>query len=152
MKPRRFHGANKVFSLPGGNEDNDLWVRQMTVLDETIGEQPCIVSVYVPTDAERQRIADGANVEVTIVGIEQPPIIVATTFLPLGKGSTYFWAYRDDGWPLCPHCGEDELWSNWPCSPAEVAESGELDEPARKAKMVATIVGCYACDWKPERD
>ena len=19
--------------------------------------------------------------------------------------------YRDDGWPLCPQCGEDELWS-----------------------------------------
>ena len=20
-------------------------------------------------------------------------------------------AFRDDGWPLCPHCGDDELWS-----------------------------------------
>ena len=38
--------------------------------------------------------------------------------------------FRDDGWPLCPQCGEDELWS--PASPA----------------TIETISGCYRCDWK----
>lgn len=37
--------------------------------------------------------------------------------------------YRADGWPYCPRCDEDELWSN-----------------ATQA-TVETIVGCYACGW-----
>jgi predicted RNA-binding Zn-ribbon protein involved in translation (DUF1610 family) len=39
--------------------------------------------------------------------------------------------YRADGWPYCPQCDEDELWSN--------ATYATID----------TIVGCYRCDWKP---
>jgi len=39
--------------------------------------------------------------------------------------------FREDGWPMCPQCGEDELYS--------------LDMPA----TVASIVGCYACRWRP---
>lgn len=38
---------------------------------------------------------------------------------------------REDGWPLCPRCGEDELWS------AEVPA-----DPRR-------IVSCLRCGWKP---
>ncbi len=39
---------------------------------------------------------------------------------------------RKDGWPFCPQCEKDELYS--------------LDEhPA-----IATIVGCYRCSWKPK--
>lgn len=38
---------------------------------------------------------------------------------------------RPDGWPLCPGCGEDELWS---------AET----YPSR-----LRIAGCYACPWRP---
>jgi predicted RNA-binding Zn-ribbon protein involved in translation (DUF1610 family) len=40
---------------------------------------------------------------------------------------------REDGWPLCPGCGEDELWSN--------------TVPA----TVETIVCCLRCGWKPLR-
>lgn len=38
---------------------------------------------------------------------------------------------REDGWPMCPKCGDDELYS--------------LDVPA----TVDSIVGCYACAWTP---
>jgi predicted RNA-binding Zn-ribbon protein involved in translation (DUF1610 family) len=38
--------------------------------------------------------------------------------------------YRADGWPYCPQCDEDELWSN--------------GMPA----CVETIVGCYSCGWQ----
>lgn len=41
------------------------------------------------------------------------------------------WRFRADGWPYCPRCGEDELYS--------------LANPA----TVETIVGCYRCNWKP---
>lgn len=38
---------------------------------------------------------------------------------------------RADGWPLCPHCENDELYS--------------LHVPA----TIRTICGCYACGWMP---
>lgn len=39
--------------------------------------------------------------------------------------------FRKDGWPLCPQCGEDELYSL--CVPA----------------TAETITGCYRCSWTP---
>lgn len=44
-----------------------------------------------------------------------------------------FTEFRPDGWPLCPQCGDDELYS--------------LANPA----TIATIQGCYRCDWKPRQ-
>ena len=38
---------------------------------------------------------------------------------------------RADGWPLCPGCGDDELWS------------------AAVPATVDTIVSCLGCGWKP---
>ena len=43
-------------------------------------------------------------------------------------------AFRKDGWPLCPHCGEDELYS--------------LQVPTA---TIDTIEGCYLCNWKPKQ-
>jgi hypothetical protein len=37
--------------------------------------------------------------------------------------------HRKDGWPLCPSCGEDELYS--------LAEGPSIQ----------TIRGCYRCAW-----
>ena len=47
--------------------------------------------------------------------------------------------YRADGWPLCPCCGEDELWSalNW---------NGEGDRPPLSDYIAAGLV-CYYCNW-----
>lgn len=48
-------------------------------------------------------------------------------------------AFRADGWPLCPECGEDELYSLiW----------FEGPRPAL-AEFIASIEGCYACRWRP---
>lgn len=42
--------------------------------------------------------------------------------------------FREDGWPLCPVCGQDELYS--------------LDIPATPQ----TIKGCYNCHFAPETE
>lgn len=39
-------------------------------------------------------------------------------------------AYRRDGWPLCPQCGHDELWS------------------ARLPARPSDPLTCYLCDWR----
>lgn len=84
MKPRRFPMANKVFRLPGGNEDNDLWVEQ--------GGHPeygaFVRSVWEFTPKERQRIANGQNISLTTLGHGTPPIIMLVTPELLGKGDT----------------------------------------------------------------
>ena len=53
-----------------------------------------------------------------------------------------FSEFRDDGWPLCPRCGEDELYvlANWP---------GSIDERPPLAWFIEHIDGCYRCNWKP---
>jgi hypothetical protein len=43
----------------------------------------------------------------------------------------FYSRHRDDGWPLCPGCGEDELWS------------------AATEPTTDTIVSCLRCGWKP---
>lgn len=80
MKPRRTHDSNKVYSLSGGTEDNDLW----TEVVEGDGGFLNITSVWEPTDAERRELAEGANVALTVLGA-QPPVGLATTRVPLGK-------------------------------------------------------------------
>lgn len=51
-----------------------------------------------------------------------------------------FSRFREDGWPLCPGCGEDELYAlaNWP---------GE--ERPQLAWFLVRIDGCYRCNWAP---
>lgn len=82
MKPRRFPAANKVFSLLGGNEDNDLWVEQAAYSDGT----PFIRSVWELTADERQRVADGQNICLTIIDQRTPPVAMRVTSEQLGKG------------------------------------------------------------------
>jgi hypothetical protein len=48
-------------------------------------------------------------------------------------------AFRPDGWPLCPRCGEDELWSPiWNSDRPRPS----LDE------FLAGPLACYACGWR----
>lgn len=46
---------------------------------------------------------------------------------------------RADGWPLCPHCGEDELWSPliW-----------DGDEKPPLQDFIDAGLNCYYCGWK----
>lgn len=49
--------------------------------------------------------------------------------------------YRDgDGWPICPGCGQDELWSR-------LSWNGEGERPPVTAYIEAGL-SCYACGWK----
>lgn len=48
-------------------------------------------------------------------------------------------AHRADGWPLCPRCEEDELWS-------PLAWDGEGERPPVSAYIAAGL-RCYYCGW-----
>lgn len=84
LRPRRFHSANKVWRLAGGTEDNDLWALNHEVDDEVLGQVPAVTSVFVPDDQQRQAIAEGANVALTVIGA-QPPVMVRLTDEAIGK-------------------------------------------------------------------
>jgi hypothetical protein len=81
MKARRTHLSDKVFRLVGGNEDNDLWV----FADRDAEGNNVIRSTWVPTDEERQRIADGSNIELLVWGTGHPPVTMDVVDYPLGK-------------------------------------------------------------------
>lgn len=57
--------------------------------------------------------------------------------------ATPFTAYRADGWPLCPQCGEDELYSLINSIPY-VMEHGH--NPPLQDYLDAGLV-CYQCGW-----
>ncbi len=73
MKPTKTPLTNCIFKLPGGTDDNHLPV-QVAVDQE---HRPVLVSVWAPTEDERQAIARGANIELCIWGAEQPPVSLA---------------------------------------------------------------------------
>lgn len=81
MKPRRTYTSVQVFRLQGGDEDNDLWVTRYAPAEGG----PALGSTWVPTDKERQAIADGANVELLVFGDGQPPVALRLSHYPLGK-------------------------------------------------------------------
>jgi hypothetical protein len=80
VKPRRTVYSNAVFSLPGGNEDNDLWLMR----DEHTDGSPLLRSCWVPTDEERKKIAEGANIELIVWGGGRPPVSMGVVSYPLG--------------------------------------------------------------------
>jgi|KBSMisStaDraftv2_1062788.scaffolds.fasta_scaffold588038_2 hypothetical protein len=82
MKPRRTHNTNRILRLPGGTEDNDLWF----YAQEDHDGAPVICSVWQPTDAEREAIANGENVRLLIWWNGHfPPVAMDITDEPLGK-------------------------------------------------------------------
>lgn len=80
MKPRRTHDSNAVFVLDGGTEDNDLWAHKAQAEDG----HPVISSTWELTDAERQEIAAGAQVELIVWGEGTPPVLLRVCNHPLG--------------------------------------------------------------------
>lgn len=73
--PKKTPWSNSVFKLEGGTEDNDLWTQR--ALDADMN--PIIASVFVPTDEQREAIANGRNIELVIWGDEQPPVALLVT-------------------------------------------------------------------------
>lgn len=49
---------------------------------------------------------------------------------------------RPDGWPLCPRCGQDEVWS-------PLIWDGTGERPALAAYIAAGL-RCYGCSWSSE--
>lgn len=49
--------------------------------------------------------------------------------------------YRKDGWPLCPQCGDDELYSK-----EMLAWTGKGERPTLE-QCVAGEMACYKCNW-----
>lgn len=92
LQARRTHASNRVLSLPGGNEDNDLWVEVAKDMDG----DPVLASVFVPTDEQRRQIADGMNIELCIFGTMHPPVSVSVTDVPLGKPPEGPWMESED--------------------------------------------------------
>ncbi|MEA2495536.1 MAG: hypothetical protein QOJ29_3447 [Thermoleophilaceae bacterium] len=79
MRPRRTVNSNSVFKLQGGTEDNDLWVQR----DKLDGIEDVIISTWVPSDDERQRIANGENVDLIVWGHGHPPVAMRVTDVAL---------------------------------------------------------------------
>jgi len=81
MRNRRTEFCDTVHELPGGNEDNDLWA----YATEDSHKNEIIASVWVPTDEEREKIANGWNVRLLVWGKRTPPVAVDITDEKLGK-------------------------------------------------------------------
>jgi hypothetical protein len=82
INPRRFASATTVWELAGGNEDNSLWALNHEVNDEVLGVARAVTSVFVPTDEQREQIANGVNIALTVIG-RQPPVMVRLTDEPV---------------------------------------------------------------------
>jgi hypothetical protein len=80
MIPRRTPNSNSVFRLPGGTEDNDLWVERTTS-----DQGPCIRSVWQLSEDERARVAAGENVYLVVWGAGTPPVALGVTDERLGR-------------------------------------------------------------------
>jgi hypothetical protein len=82
VRPRRTVTSDHLFRLPGGTEDNDLFVT-LYPADEVSG--PAIGSTWEPTDEERAAIAGGANIELVVWGTGQPPVVLRLSEYALGR-------------------------------------------------------------------
>jgi hypothetical protein len=52
--------------------------------------------------------------------------------------------FRSDGWPLCPSCVDDELWS--PLIKRD--DFGVPRTPTLAEYLEADDFRCYACNWR----
>jgi hypothetical protein len=66
MRPRKTPDSNFVYSLPGGNEDNDLHCYRV--------RPGLVLSEWELTDEEREAIAAGARIELGIYNEPIPPV------------------------------------------------------------------------------
>ena len=73
MRPKKTPLSNHVFELPGGNEDNTLFVEAH--LDEQ--GQPVMTSVWELTENERWLISQGGTIELHVWGRGTPPVALS---------------------------------------------------------------------------
>jgi hypothetical protein len=70
VRPRRTRETNHVFRLPGGNEDNDLWVRTGQTADGT----PWSESTWELDADQGAELAAGATIRLRIYSAGCPPL------------------------------------------------------------------------------
>lgn len=56
----------------------------------------------------------------------------------------YYKEFRPDGWPLCPRCGEDELYSLFLCA--------DIDKKPTQEELIADGLRCYSCHWASQEN
>lgn len=79
MKPMGFDDANVTYVIEESPADTKLPVRVTTMEDAALGAVTVIISLWELDDAEREVIARGGNVELTVVGEGQPPVVLGVT-------------------------------------------------------------------------
>ena len=100
--------------------------------------------VFVPPGSIGTVQRDGVSLLgfVSVVAKRMQWLCKPSEIRPAPKSDSHIevFEHRADGWPLCPHCGEDELWS-------PLAWDGEGERPPL-AEYVAAGLSCYYCGWK----
>lgn len=69
MRPRKTPTSNLVFTLPDGNEDNDLHCER-----SDMGGKPVTISVWELDDEERGLLQNGGTIELIVWGTGHPPV------------------------------------------------------------------------------
>lgn len=69
MKPRRTK-MSICLELPGGNEDNYLWMEKTSDEDGN----PVMATFWEPSEYEREAIANGGRVVLFVWGRRHPPV------------------------------------------------------------------------------
>lgn len=81
MRPRRTVYSDGVLQLPGGNEDHDLWYQHGATLDGI----HVFLTVWEFSPEEREQIAQGQNIQMSLFGNGHPPVALELTDVKLGR-------------------------------------------------------------------
>lgn len=81
LKSRRTARSTGVLKLPGGNEDNDLWMEKR----EDDGGNPMVWSTWVLTDEQRKQVTEGSNITLLVWGETTFPLAMMVDDVKIGK-------------------------------------------------------------------
>lgn len=73
MRPRRTERTKTCLELPGGNEDNFLWMEEAVSAEG----HSVMVSYWEPNEEERAAIAAGKKICLLVWGGSHPPVAMA---------------------------------------------------------------------------
>jgi hypothetical protein len=68
--------------------------------------------------------------------------------LPLFPSAPRVQEYRTDGWPLCPTCGEDELFPIDVCSSNTRAQHATWRAHVEALMRTDPVMHCYLCHFE----
>ena len=84
MKPGTIAGATRVLGAPRGwNPEKDGPCGGLPILETlTAHGQKCMVSAWIPTPEELERLNAGAAIELCVMGIVHPPVGMSIGAVP----------------------------------------------------------------------